>query len=198
VLGQPHRECPARRSPTAAVARPGTPNPRKRRNGWNDWPMRCRHSTSSSSAFMDHSLNSNEERGRGDRSVGEARQDEETTHALRHDDFGIDTTRDSAESVATLLAALSTTLLAARLAARLATRLAARFATRWQLDRPHDEIAKAQVSLIEGWRVAGTARPNLHHTRRSNGRTPGAIWGDANHLCQPPAWRAALVALVAL
>jgi len=72
----------------------------------------------------------------------------------------------------------------------------------WQLDgqlgRPHGEIAKAQVSLIEGWRVAGTARPNLHHTRRSNGRTPGAIWGDANHLCQPPAWRAALVALVAL
>ena len=107
VSGQPHNECSARRSPTAAATRPGTPNPRERRNGWNDWPMRCRHSTCSSSAFMDHSQSSNEERGRGDRSVGESRQDEETTHALRHDDFGIDTTRDSAESVAALLAASS-------------------------------------------------------------------------------------------
>jgi len=112
---------------------------------------------------MDHSQSSNGKRGRGDRRVGEARQGGEATHALRHDDFGIDTTRDSADSVAALLAALSE------------ARLAARFAARWQLDRPLGEIAEAQVSFIEGWRVAGTAAPNLHHTRRSNGRTPGAI-----------------------
>jgi len=45
------------------------------------------------------------ERQRGDRRAGEARQDYETTHALCHYDFEIDTTRDTAESVAVLLAA---------------------------------------------------------------------------------------------
>ena len=45
------------------------------------------------------------ERQRGDRSLGEARQDYETTHALCQYDFEIDATRDTAEIAAAILAA---------------------------------------------------------------------------------------------